>query len=260
MDFTGLKIPNGIVTKIRDSNGNLLWRKEELSVKVNAVTTKNIIDSTITGNFINKEGVITENVAWQVSDYLPCEPGNVEVASTGTSPGICFYDKDKNFISGVPYLNTNPKAVIAPPKTYYCRWSVSNNANVSTYVVIPFSNYTELFKSSMITKVINLQGEVVSDYVSGSSTFTGEVNGIGIPCDGKTTVNFNGFGITAGRLLTCFYDADDKPISGTRTKPNATSGSISIPDGACYVRFSYYFSVGTSALPNAFKNFTINME
>lgn len=260
MDFTGLNIPEGEVTKIRDSNGNLLWRKKELSVKVNAVTTKSIIDNTITGNFINKSGVPTENTAWQISDYLPCEPGTLEVASTGTSPGICFYDKDKNFISGEAYLNTNPKTVTVPSKTYYCRWSVSNNANVSTYVILPFSNLTELFKSSMITKVINLQGEVVSDYVSGSSNFTGEVNGIGLPCEGKTTVNFSGFGITAGRLLTCFYDADDKPILSSRTKPNATEGSLSVPSGACFVRFSYYFSVGTAALPNAFKNFVVTME
>lgn len=112
----------------------------------------------------------------------------------------------------------------------------------------------------MITKVINLQGEVVSDYVSGSSNFTGEVNGIGIPCDGKTTVNYSGFGITVGRLLTCFYDADDKPITSTRAKPNAASGSISIPEGAYYVRFSYYYSVGTLPLANAFKDFTISVE
>lgn len=259
MNFTALKIPEGTVTKIRDSNGNMLWRKEDLLVKVNAATTKNVIDNTTTGNYINKTGALIENGGWQVSDYLPCEPGEMTVASTGTSPSICFYDKDKNFISGTPYLNTNPKTVTAPPRTCYCRWSVAGSASTASYVILPYSNNTEIFRNSLIDKVINIQGEVVTDYVTGAYTYTGEVNGIGIPCDGKTTVNFSGFGVTASRLLACFYDVDDKPIASSRAKPNAASGSLSVPDGAGYVRFAYYYSVGGSKLPNAFKNFTVEV-
>lgn len=260
MNFIGLKIPEGTVTKIRDSAGNMLWRKEDLFVRLNAVTTKSIIDNTTVGCYINKEGVETTNVSWQISDYIPCEPGTFDVASAGTSPSICFYDKDKNFLSGVPYFNTNPKTVTAPPKTCYCRWSVSNSSTVNSYVNIPFSNPTELFRSSLINKVINIQGEVVTDYVTGSYNYTGEVNGIPIPCEGKSKVNFSLFGTSVSRLLVCFYDMDDNPITSSRTKPNESSGSLSIPEGAYSVRFAYYYSVGGSPLANAFKNFVISME
>lgn len=260
MNFIALKIPEGDVAKIRDGNGNMIWRKEDLSVKVNAVTTKTIIDNLTEGKYLNKTGAESTNNTWNISDFLPCEPGDVIVASVGSAPSICFYDKDKNFISGVQYLNTNPKNAIAPPNTYYCRWSVSNSATATTYVVIPYSTATGLFKSSMMDKVINIQGNVVSEYVTGGSTYSGEVNGIGIPCDGKSKVNFAGLGTSAGRLLVCFYDADDKPISGTRTKPNALAGSLNVPDGAHYVRFSYYYIVGTDTKSDrAFKNFTVEV-
>lgn len=261
MDFTGLKIPDGEVVKIRDSNGNLLWRKEELSVKINAVTTKSIIDNLTEGKYLNKTGAESTNNTWNISDFLPCEPGDIVIASIGSAPSMCFYDKDKNYISGIQYLNTNPKSAVAPPNTYFCRWSVSNSSTATTHIIIPYSNRTELFRASLMDKVINIQGNVVSDYVTGGSTYAGEVNGIGIPCDGKSKVNFSGFGTSAGRLLVCFYDADDKPISGTRTKPNATSGSLNVPDGAYYVRFAYYYIVATDTKSDrAFKNFTVNVE
>lgn len=260
MNFTALKIPQGDVAKIRDGNGNMIWRKEDLFVKVNAVTTKTIIDNLTEGKYLNKTGAESTNNTWNISDYLPCEPGDVIVASVGSAPSICFYDKDKKFISGVQYLNTNPKNAIAPPNTYYCRWSVSNSATATTYVVIPYSTPTGLFRASQMDKVINIQGNVVSEYVTGGSTYSGEVNGIGIPCDGKSKVNFAGFGTSAGRLLVCFYDSDDKPISGTRTKPNALAGSLNVPDGAHYVRFSYYYIVGTDTKSDrAFKNFTVEV-
>lgn len=261
MNFTGLKIPDGIVTKIRDSDGNLLWRKENLLVKVNATTTKTIIDNLIEGKYLNKTGAESANNTWNISDFIPCEPGDVEIASVGSAPSMCFYDKDKNYISGVQYLNTNPKSAIAPPNTYYCKWSVSNSATATTYITVPYSNTTELFRASMMDKVINIQGNVVSEYVTGGSTYAGEVNGIGIPCDGKSKVNFSGFGTSAGRLLVCFYDAEDKAINGTRAKPMATSGSIDVPEGAYYVRFAYYYIVGTDTKSDkAFKNFLVDVE
>lgn len=259
MTFKALKIPNGNVTKIRNKDGNLLWRKNDLTVTVNAVTSKNVIDNCILASYLNKNGEVVSNTSWQISDYLPCESGSVEVASGGTAPSICFYDKDKNFISGFNYLNTNPKTVFSPLNAVYCRWSVSNNATTTSYVKLKFSNYTELFRTSLIDKVINIQGEVVTDYITGSYNYTGEVNGIGLPCDGKTTVNFDGFGVTTARLLACFYDINDVPIASSRTKPNVASGSLTVPSDAYYVRFSYYYSVGGTPLVNAFKNFTVDI-
>lgn len=260
MNFTGLRIPEGEVTKIRDNNGNLLWRKEELSVKIPATTTKTIIDNLIAERYLNKTGAESVNNTWNISDFIPCEPGDITIASVGTAPAICFYDKTKNFISGVSYANTNPKTVTAPPNTHFCKWSVTNSATATTYIIVPFSSYTELFRASLIDKVINIQGEVVSEYVAGNN-FAGGVNGIGLPCDGKSKVNFSGFGLPAGRLLVCFYDAEDKPIKSTRGKPNAKSGSINIPNEAYYVRFAYWYVTDTDTKSDdAFKDFTVDVE
>lgn len=259
MNFKSLKIPNGNVTKIRDSDGNLLWRKNDLTVKVNAITCKNIIDNTTIENYLNRYGEMVSNTSWLISDFLPCESGNVEVASNGTAPSICFYDKNKDYISGFAYLGTNPKTVFSPLNAVYCKWSMSKSSVASSYVTLKFSNYTELFKTTMIDKVINIQGEVVTDYVTGSYNYTGEVNGIALPCDGKTTVNFDGFGVNASRLIVCFYDINDEPILSSRTKPNVVSGSLSVPADAYGVRFAYYYSVGGTPLVNAFKNFTVDI-
>lgn len=260
MNFTALKIPQGEVAKIRDSNGVLLWRKNFFNYKINANTTREIIGNMDETGFINKSGSIVANTAWKASDFLPCEPGAAVVVSGGTSPAICFYDKDKNFISGVPYFNENPKDVVIPPTAYYFRWSVANNAVLGSHVSIPFSNATELFHlSQMDNRVINLQGAVVTDYVTGSSHFTGECNAIAIPCAGASAVNFAGFGTSASRLLACFYDANDAPIASSRQKPGTQAGSLTVPDGAAGVRFSYYYSVGTSPIAAAFKNFTVEV-
>ena len=260
MNFEKLIIPAGEVTKIRDSNGVLLWRKNTFQYKINANTTREIIGNMDETGYINKSGSIVANGGWKTSDFLPCEPGGALVVSNGTSPAICFYDKSKNFISGVAYFNENPKEVVIPPNAYFFRWSVSNAAVLGAYVNIPFSNATELFHlSQMDNRVINLQGAVVTDYVTGSSHFTGECNAIAIPCAGASAVNFAGFGSSASRILACFYNANDEPIASSRQKPNAQAGSLTVPEGAAGVRFSYYYSVGTSPIAAAFRNFTVEV-
>lgn len=260
MNFTALKIPQGDVAKIRDSNGALLWRKNTFHYKINAKATREIVDNLDETGYINKSGVIVANSSWKTSDYLPCEPGAAVVASAGTSPGICFYDKNKNFISGVPYFNENPKDVVIPPTAYFFRWSMSNSSSTGAYVSIPFSNATELFHlSQMDNRVINLQGVVVTDYTAGSSHYSGECNAIAIPCSGASAVNFAGFGTSAARLLVCFYDANDAPIASSRQKPNVQAGSLAVPDGAEGIRFAYYYAFGSTPIVAAFRNFTVEV-
>lgn len=260
MNFTALKIPQGEVAKIRDSNGVLLWRKNFFQYKINAKTTREIVDNLDETGYINKSGVVTANGSWKTSDFLPCEPGDAIVASAGTSPAICFYDRDKNFISGVAYFNENPKNVVIPPTAYFFRWSLSNSSSTGSYVRVPFSNASELFHlSQMDNRVINMQGEVVTDYITGSYNYTGECNAIAIPCAGASAVNFAGFGATASRLLTCFYDANDAPITSSRQKPNVQEGSLTVPEGAEGVRFAYFYSVGATPIAAAFRNFTVEV-
>lgn len=260
MNFEKLIIPAGEVTKIRDSNGVLLWRKNFFQYKINAQTTREIIGNMEETGYINKTGAIIANGAWKASDYLPCEPGAAVVVSGGTAPAICFFDKNKNFISGISYMNENPKDVFIPNNAYFFRWSVSNSSLTGSHVTVPFSNATELFHASqMDNRVINLQGAVVTDYVTGSSNFTGECNAIAIPCAGASAVNFAGFGTSASRLIACFYKVDDTPITTSRQKPNAQEGSLTVPENAAGVRFSYYYSVGSSPVAAAFRNFTVEV-
>lgn len=260
MDFTALRIPQGEVAKIRDSNGVLIWRKNFFTYKINAKTTREIIGNLDETGYINRMGVIVENGSWKASDFLPCEPGAAIVASAGTSPAICFFDKNKNFISGVAYFNENPKDVVIPNNAYFFRWSLSNASSIGSYVKVPFSNASELFHlSQMDNRVINMQGEVVTDYITGSYNYTGECNAIAIPCAGASAVNFAGFGASASRLLTCFYDANDAPITSSRQKPNAQEGSLTIPENAEGVRFAYFYSVGASPIAAAFRNFTVEV-
>lgn len=255
MDFTSLKIPEGEVTKIRDSDGNLLWREKTLYYKALSLTCRDYLDNCTTG-YLKNNGAISSGT-WKVSDYLVCEPGTLEVSSPGAAPSVCFYTEDKVFISGENYNSTNPKQIVIPNNAYYLRWSMIDS-NSTSYIQVPFSNYTELLKNTLIDKVINTSGTPVETYTSGSNSYYGECNGVGIPCEGKTSVNFSGFGTSAPRLIACFYNFNDVPIASSRVKPSVTEGSLSVPSDAISVRFSYYNTVNAK-IPNAFKNFSIDV-
>lgn len=54
--------------------------------------------------YIDENGVLTHYVGWNVSDYIPCNGNTFTIGKiTGTSPAICLYDENKEFIVGKKY-------------------------------------------------------------------------------------------------------------------------------------------------------------
>ncbi len=60
--------------------------------------------TSITGYYLNSDGTTTQNVAWTISDYIPCDGTEFTIRPVGgNAPAICLYDNNKNFIKGQAY-------------------------------------------------------------------------------------------------------------------------------------------------------------
>ena len=57
-----------------------------------------------TGMYLTSDGVEHSSAIWNISDFIPCDGMNFVLSKVGgTSPSICFYDENKNYISGQAY-------------------------------------------------------------------------------------------------------------------------------------------------------------
>ncbi len=91
---------------------------------------KNLFDKNgkITADsWLRNDGLSTTGATgWSVTDYIPISPNTSYTISgmasgSGVNPSRCYYDKDKNFISGVKHGGANPFTDAAPANAYYLR-------------------------------------------------------------------------------------------------------------------------------------------
>lgn len=96
-------------------------------------TGKNLIpDGTDTNNgyvnnyYLGSGGGTTSNANYYISEYFPVLPSTVyrySTDGTASSPAICFYDSDKNFISGVTIISGMSDPITTPATAAYARAS-----------------------------------------------------------------------------------------------------------------------------------------
>ena len=67
------------------------------------------------------------NNDWHITEYLPILPNTDYTLSGiayGNAPSVCFYDENKDFISGISYANRSSFTFTSPPTTKYVRFSI----------------------------------------------------------------------------------------------------------------------------------------
>lgn len=92
---------------------------------------KNLFDktATTTAGMINEEGTIGGSAGeYHTTDFIPIKPNTSYIMSgsaiVGGAPSRCYYDKNKNFISGIRHNNNNPFSNTSPSNAYYMRESI----------------------------------------------------------------------------------------------------------------------------------------
>lgn len=85
--------------------------------------------------YLNGDGTVVSNSSWGISDYIPVKSEQIYRIqnSRGNSPGYCFYDDNKEYISGEGFQNRNGFNVTTPSTAKYIRVSVSTTSSSSSY-------------------------------------------------------------------------------------------------------------------------------
>lgn len=149
-------------------------------------TGRNVFDGVVgvNSNYLESGGTYSGSVNWIISDYLHIFPNTgyyfLNVA-TGTNPSICWYDKNKQFISGKSggsgSTNVNRKVLTSPDNAYYLRISVNKSlldtacVNISNPLTDgtfhPYSNNITPLEITSITGKLNGEGESVTVFPDG---------------------------------------------------------------------------------------------
>ena len=91
----------------------------------NATDTEN---GYITGRFLKSDNTTSSNSVYNVSEYIELHPEQTytisRYANSASTPGICFYDANKDYISGLSYSGQNVLSFTTPTNTKYIRMSV----------------------------------------------------------------------------------------------------------------------------------------
>ena len=91
------------------------------------VDDKDTENGYISDAYLTYQGVETESENYDVSEYIPilAETDYSIIARKVNSPGCCFYDATKQFISGICYSNTRPRNFTTPTGAAYLRMTIT---------------------------------------------------------------------------------------------------------------------------------------
>lgn len=89
----------------------------------NATNTNN---GYISNGYLQSVGSISTNITYRVSEYIRISQNQPYILYYGAnlnSPSVCFYDSEKNYISGVPYSGRWDVSFTTPQNAEYLRLS-----------------------------------------------------------------------------------------------------------------------------------------
>lgn len=154
---------------------------------------------TVTQNkYLSYQNEEIENNSWTYTDYIECKPNEDWIISgyttIGGAPGRCFYDKNKNYITGGAHNNQESMMKFTiPDNCYYFRDSIAK-ADIDT-VKIEQNNvatsYSPYGQGSTEIQKINKNFAKI-DTVNKTTTR----NGVTITIDEDGTVTLNGTATT----------------------------------------------------------------
>lgn len=202
----------------------------------------NIFDKTsegiTTGKLLNSDGTEQTSGSYFISDYMLIK-GNYTLTvsggtTSGTSPSICFYDKDKHYISGIAHNgHTFPHTYTTPVNAVYCRETIYNADTDTVQIQIgstatAYEAYTPLADTFTIDLGETIYGGVI-DCKNGTGIITyGYVENLGnlnwtMATIGDNTVFYNNT-ITniAGQTNASGYAICSKYVQKIGTAQSAT--------------------------------------
>lgn len=98
------------------------------SIRGDARTYNNADNGAVTGYFLNSDGTTTANAGLNITEYIPAKGGDSITIETGSyeNPSICFYDSNRNYISGEKYNYRTPVTTTAPNGCAFIRFTYAN--------------------------------------------------------------------------------------------------------------------------------------
>lgn len=95
----------------------------------------------IVGKYLNNEGVKNSSGFYAISDFISVFPNTDYFINktSGTNPSVCFYDKDKQFISGVAYGGATSKLFTTPTNAAYLKFSIAKSLANQTNLNLSWS-------------------------------------------------------------------------------------------------------------------------
>lgn len=114
----------------------------------NLVSLKKITSN----NYLRNDGVLVANNSWSVSDYLSINGNDNLIISgfsdLGVNPSACFYDSNKNFISGVRGAGSNATSNLKSPiNAKFIRYSILSN-DLSEEIKIEIGNAKTIYTTN----------------------------------------------------------------------------------------------------------------
>lgn len=149
---------------------------------------------------------------WYVTEYINVSGCaalycNVVIGTVKT-PAICFYDSEKNYISGEIYNYRANFSVTVPQNAVYCRASVNGSPDEDSFMIAPGSTAPYQPYSNTVTPIyigdtqlekdeyVDYQAQKVYHMIDGTLTPTDPP--VALPalptCDGTTIVDYTGSG------------------------------------------------------------------
>lgn len=167
-------------------------------------TGKNLFDKTATdtnkgfvsGYYLLSNGNENQGFAWNISEYIKVKAStNYTIQGvSGNSPSVCYYDKDKAYISGENYNGNTSITISTPNNCAYIRLSY-NTANIDGVQLEQGSTATA-FSAYQGTSVVIPFGDT---YYSGVIDV---LNGIGVVADTPNTTPSISISFTPGVINT----------------------------------------------------------
>lgn len=147
-------------------NGDYAIEIENVNIK-NILSTNSLMNESnieIRGCFIQSNDIIADyDNTWNISKYIPIPSGvsKLNFKTKGIGPSICFYGKNKEYISGEAYDNRQIFIVDIPKDAFFMRISISDDYLANGYYCCSES---EIFKSNTTQTSLTLaEGDVYED-------------------------------------------------------------------------------------------------
>lgn len=170
IDINTIKAEEGSISTLQSKYG-------QGSVKVTKCN-KNLLDSSILENKIldSKTGSATTNTSWKASDFIQINSGIYNFSWKSSSNyfqvTICFYDRNKNFLSGISWAiaNVYSKSFEVDENTTFIRVSYSTiisgkEANREKIILEQSSTETDYEQHEEQSYIIPVQSEMLEgDY------------------------------------------------------------------------------------------------